>query len=213
MTAKLEVALDAITLNNAVTLISKIQNDIDIIEVGTPMMMAYGMDAVRTFVKQFPQLEVLCDTKIMDAGAYEAQLALSAGADYVTVLALSDDITIKEVTDAAHNAGSLVMVDMINDRDPQRVATLQAIGADIVAVHTGVDAQSAGRTPLDDLRELRPLATEAQVAVAGGIKADTVASYLVDGPDIVIVGGGILNAKDPVAAAAAIHRQIIGGAR
>ena len=41
------------------------------------------------------QLEVLCDAKIMDAGAYEAQLAYDAGADYVTVLGITDDLTIK----------------------------------------------------------------------------------------------------------------------
>ena len=44
------------------------------------------MEPVRRIKERFPCLEVLCDTKIMDAGAYEARLAFEAGADYVTVL-------------------------------------------------------------------------------------------------------------------------------
>ncbi|WP_176720520.1 orotidine 5'-phosphate decarboxylase / HUMPS family protein, partial [Staphylococcus saprophyticus] len=40
-----------------------------------------------------------------------------------------------------------------------------------------------------------------KVAVAGGIKPDTIKDIVAENPDLIIVGGGIANAEDPVEAA------------
>lgn len=211
MQARLQVALDAITLNGALNLIEKIQDDVDIVEVGTPLMMHYGMNVVEKLVQNFPKLPVLCDAKIMDAGNYEAGLAFDAGAEYVTVLALADDLTIQGVTKAAHDRNKKVAVDLINVTDLNRIEKLEQFGVDVIAIHTGADAQAAGQSPLDDLKEIRPLVKKADLAVAGGIKTNTIEKYLKEKPEIVIVGGGILNQADSVAAAYKLHQAIQRG--
>jgi 3-hexulose-6-phosphate synthase len=91
---------------------------------------------------------------------------------------------------------------------PGRIRELEALGVQGLAVHTGVDQQAAGRTPLDDLRLMTACAKRAKISVAGGIRPETVSEYAACGPEVVIVGGGILHAPDPVAAAAAIARQL-----
>lgn len=211
MQDRLQVALDAITLNGALNLIEKIQDDVDIVEVGTPLMMHYGMNVVEKLVQNFPKLPVLCDAKIMDAGNYEAGLAFDAGAEYVTVLALADDLTIQGVTKAAHDRNKKVVVDLINVTDLNRIEKLEQFGVDVIAIHTGADAQAAGQSPLDDLKEIRPLVKKADLAVAGGIKTNTIEKYLKEKPEIVIVGGGILNQADSVAAAHKLHQAIQRG--
>lgn len=211
MQARLQVALDAITLNGALNLIEKIQDDVDIVEVGTPLMMHYGMNVVEKLFQNFPKLPVLCDAKIMDAGNYEAGLAFDAGAEYVTVLALADDLTIQGVTKAAHDRNKKVVVDLINVTDLNRIEKLEQFGVDVIAIHTGADAQAAGQSPLDDLKEIRPLVKKADLAVAGGIKTNTIEKYLKEKPEIVIVGGGILNQADSVAAAHKLHQAIQRG--
>lgn len=211
MQARLQVALDAITLNGALDLIEKIQADVDIVEVGTPLMMHYGMNVVEKLFQNFPKLPVLCDAKIMDAGNYEAGLAFDAGAEYVTVLALADDLTIQGVTKAAHDRNKKVVVDLINVTDLNRIEKLEQFGVDVIAIHTGADAQAAGQSPLDDLKEIRPLVKKADLAVAGGIKTNTIEKYLKEKPEIVIVGGGILNQADSVAAAHKLHQAIQRG--
>lgn len=208
---KLQLALDDISLENSIALINIIKNEVDIIEVGTPLMMKYGMQAVSRLAQNFPELEILCDAKIMDAGGFEADLAFEAGASYVTVLGVTDDLTIVDCMKSAKARNKKVMVDLICVQSiGDRMIKLDELGVDIVAVHTGVDQQAMGRTPLDDLRELKQHAKKAQIAVAGGINSTNVDQYLVYQPDIVIVGGGIINAKDQAEAAKSISDKIRG---
>lgn len=203
---KLQLACDDITLNEALALVDEVQHDIDIIEIGTPMVYAYGMQAVRAMKAQFPAKKVLADLKIMDAGYDEAQIAFQAGADMITVLGVSDNMTIKACVEAAKDYRGEVVVDMICVQNlTQRIAIMEALGVDYVAVHTGVDQQEAGRTPLDDLKVMRAAITSVKLSVAGGISLASLPAYMQEAPDIVIVGSGITHATHPKACAAAIY--------
>ena len=59
--------------------------------------------------------------------------------------------------------------------------------------------QAEGKSPLEDLHKVKSVIKNSKVAVAGGIKPDTIKDIVAEGPDLVIVGGGIANADDPVA--------------
>ena len=206
---KLQLALDDITLTAALTLVDKVREYIDIIEVGTPFLYEEGLAAVRELRKRFPEKEVLADMKIMDAGEYETRQALKAGADYVTVLGVTDILTVKGCLAVAAEFGKTIVVDMICEPDlASRIKQLEAVGVRALAVHTGVDQQAAGRTPLDDLRVMKSASRSSRIFVAGGINATTLPDYARRGADVVIVGGGICHAKDPVAAARTIHRLL-----
>ena len=74
---ELQLALDDMTLDEALALVKSVQAHVDIIEVGTPMVMEYGMAPVRELKKLFPDKKVLADLKIMDAGEYEAEVGKS----------------------------------------------------------------------------------------------------------------------------------------
>lgn len=201
MAPLLQLALDDLDRPQALELLARVRDDIDIVEVGTPMLMRYGLDVVGEIKRRFGDLTVLCDAKIMDAAAYEARLAFDAGADWVTFLALTEDASVADLVAAAESGGR-VMADLICVPDlAARARTLAGLGVDCLAVHTGVDQQAQGRTPLDDLRTLSAAGSGVPLAVAGGITAASLPDYLALDPAIVIVGSGITRATDPVTAA------------
>lgn len=195
---KLQLALDDLTLEESLELIEKVKDYIDIIEVGTPFIYREGMHVVKIMKERFPEKEILADMKIMDAGRFESASAFAAGADYVTVLAVTDLITIKECVALAEEYGKEIVVDMICVTDiRKRVEELEKLGVHGLAVHTGTDQQAAGKKPIDDLIMMSSCRKHAKISVAGGIKAETVLQYAALQPEVLIVGNGICHVKDP----------------
>ena len=208
---KLQLALDEFDLEDALSLAERVRPSIDIIEIGTPFIIRAGVQAIQRFARAFPEKEILADTKIMDGGYFEAAMAFSSGASYVTVLGVTDDSTIKGCLKAAHEYSGKLVVDMLCVENlSDRARACESMGVDVLAVHTGVDQQAHGRTPLDDLAILKRASSQVQVAVAGGINSASINSYLALQPDIVIVGGSIAHADDPQAEASSIRAAING---
>ena len=198
---KLQLALDELTLPEALVFIDKVVDDVDIIEVGTPFLIREGVNAIKVIKEKYPHKEVLVDAKIMDGGHFESQLLFDAGADYVTVLGVTDLLTIQSCICAAKEAGKQVVVDMICVDDlPARVRLLE---------EAGTDQQAAGRKPIDDLITMLKARRKARIAVAGGISSQTVKDYALLGPDVVIVGSAITHAADPADEARKISQVLL----
>lgn len=204
---RLQLSLDRLDISGALELLSETADQVDIIEVGTPLLIREGLRAVRQIRAAYPQHQILADLKAMDGGAYEAEMAVTAGANIVTVLAAANSSTIQGAIQAAHRLGGLVMVDMIAVQDlAGRAKQVDQMGADYVCVHTAKDIQSSGHTPLQDLKVVSSLLCKAGTAVAGGIGLSLMGEIAELRPEIVIVGGSITGAPSPRAAAAAIRR-------
>lgn len=185
------------------------QGSIDVVEVGTPFVIEQGMVPVRTFKEKFPNIEVLADAKIMDAGKYEADKCFDAGADIVTVLGVSNDATIKGVVESAKEHGRKVMVDMIEVKNlAERTKEVDQMGVDYICVHTAFDVQATGKDPLDDLKVVNSVIKNAKSAVAGGVKLATIDAIVEEGAGIIVVGGAICNAEDPSAMAKEIKKHL-----
>ena len=194
---KLQIAVDVADTARVLEIASQIHEVIDIYEVGTPVILKEGMAPVRALKAAYPRLTVLADTKIVDGGALECEDVCRAGADIVTVLAFSDNATIQEVVEVAHRYGRQVLADLICIEDiPGRARELTHMGVDIIGVHTGVDMQKRGKTPLGDLQDLLTAVPCERAAVAGGVKLDTLDDYTALHPAIIIAGGSLYNAPD-----------------
>ncbi len=208
---KLQIALDLIDLPEAKDLVAKVADVVDIIEVGTPLVIKEGIKAVTEIKQSFPRLEVLADLKIMDAGDLEAKIALEAGADIVTVLGAAHDATIQGALDQAWAFGKAVLADLIAvDRVAKRAQELDDMGVDLVCVHTAYDVQDTGLDPVRELESVRPVLKRAGLAVAGGIKPETISQVAAFQPEIVIVGGFIMGHPDPRRAVLELRGSLAG---
>ena len=212
MTARLQLALDQVDLHRALRVAEEaVRAGVPILEVGTPLLKAEGLDAVRAIREAFPKLELVCDAKTMDAGRLELEVAAKAGATMGTVLGVASDSTILECIEAGANYGIGVLVDLLGCADPVARAVFAAeAGASAVNVHCPIDEQVQGRDPFDTLRAVRA-AVSIPVTVAGGITAKTAPEAVAAGADVLIVGGAITKAQDAEAAARAILEAMVTG--
>ncbi|BBH23477.1 hypothetical protein Back11_48220 [Paenibacillus baekrokdamisoli] len=90
---KLQLALDLVNTEEAKQLVKEVESYIDIVEIGTPVVINEGLRAVTAIKEAFPHLQVLADLKVMDAAGYEVMKASEAGADIVTILGVAEDMT------------------------------------------------------------------------------------------------------------------------
>jgi len=199
---ELQLAIDLLNKEDAAELANKVKDHVDIVEIGTPIVINEVLPAVQHLNDNVDGVKVLADLKIMDAADYEVSQAVKFGADIVTILGVAEDASIKAAVDEAHKHGKQLLVDMIAVQDlEKRAKVLDDLGADYIAVHTGYDLQAEGQSPLESLRKVKSVISNSKVAVAGGIKPDTIKDIVAENPDLIIVGGGIANADDPVEAA------------
>ncbi|MCV9886649.1 3-hexulose-6-phosphate synthase [Metabacillus halosaccharovorans] len=206
---KLQLALDLVNIEEAKQVVSEVQEFIDIVEIGTPVVINEGLRAVKEVKEAFPDLTVLADLKVMDAGGYEVLKASEAGAGIVTILGATDDATIKGAVEEAKKHGTKILVDMINVKDiEQRAKEIDGLGVDYICVHTGYDLQAEGENSFEQLRTIKRVVSNAKTAVAGGIKLETLPEVIAAGPDLVIVGGGITGKDDKKAVASEMQRLV-----
>jgi len=206
---KLQVAMDVITLDAALTLAAQVAPHVDIIELGTPLIKAEGLRAVTAIKKAHPDKLVFADLKTMDAGELEADIAFTAGADFVTVLGTAGDSTIIGAVKAATAHGKGIVVDLIGVADKvTRAREVTAMGAVFVEMHAGLDEQAEPgftfQTLLDDGE-----ASKVPFSVAGGVNLRSITGVQRAGATVAVAGGAIYGAADPAAAAAELRAAII----
>jgi len=194
----LQVALDLTDIEQAISIAEKAaRGGAHWLEVGTPLIKKEGMRAVELLKRRFPDRKIVADLKTMDTGALEVEMAARHGADVVSILGVADDKTIKDAVDVARRYGIRVMVDLIGVKDKvKRAKELEKMGVHYILVHTGIDEQVQGKSPLEDLEKVVK-AVSVPVAVAGGLNLETIPRVIELGATIIIVGGAITKAEDP----------------
>ena len=205
----IQMALDSLDFDATVALATTVAPYVDIFEIGTPCIKHNGINLVKELRARFPDKLLLVDLKTMDAGEYEATPFYAAGADIVTVLGVSGLATCQGVIKAANAHGAEAQIDLINVED--KVACARATceaGAQIMGIHTGLDAQAAGHTPFEDPNDIAALGLPVRISVAGGIKASTVQDVVRAGANIIVVGAAIYGAASPADAAREIRELV-----
>jgi len=205
---KIQLAIDIPSIGKALNLGMKVQDYIDFIEVGTPLIKKEGEKAIQVIRECFPKKTIVADMKTIDGGKYEAELAFEAGADITVVMGCADGITIKAAVEVALKRGKEVMIDLLGIRDlPKRMKTFTSLTDNIILlVHTAADRCQREKTiPFEELEIVHTLSSF-PLAVAGGISLNTIQRIVNYHPSVVVIGSAITSAKDPIAIAKEFKR-------
>ncbi len=208
---KLQIALDCNDSYTALKVLEQVYPYVDIAELGTPLMISEGARAIQEIKKEYPDLKVLSDIKIMDGGESIARIVLEAGADIVTVLGAADDMTIRGVVSAAKKLKKEVFVDLISVKDIEsRAAQVDKLGVDYIGVHTSYDLRNTVATPLEDLKKIKRVIKISKTAISGGIKLEMLKEIIMICPDVVITGSSIMNSGNKASVAKQFYNVLHG---
>jgi 3-hexulose-6-phosphate synthase len=206
--AKLQVAIDLLTIEDALALAAKVAPYVDIIELGTPLIKNMGSAVITAMKQAHPDKLVFADLKTADAGELEADIAFKAGADLVTVMGAAGNATIIGAVKAAKAHGKGIVVDTIGYPDRvQRAQEVIGLGVEFVELHAGLDEQWTEGYSIQVLID-EATSTDVPVSIAGGVNLENVTAVVKSGVKVVVAGAAIYGAEDPAAAAKALRDAI-----
>ncbi|CRY53659.1 3-keto-L-gulonate-6-phosphate decarboxylase sgbH [Yersinia intermedia] len=207
---QLQLALDHTSLDAALATTAQLHPHVDIIEAGTILCISEGIQAVRAMRKLYPQHTLVADLKVADAGATLAQLAFSAGANWMTVICAAPLATMDTALDVAKQYGGDIQIELFGHWTLQDAKNWRDLGLKQAIYHRGRDAQASGQNwgqaDLERMQALSDLGIE--LSVTGGITPADLPLFHSIAVRAFIVGRALSEAEQPVAVATAFHHAI-----
>lgn len=196
---KLQVAFDRMDIQEMMSILDQIHKEIDIIEIGTSLIVQYGVDVIEKTRMKYPDNIILADTKIFDNTAYELNLCFEAGADIVSILGCATENSIDIAIDIVNGTNKAILIDMLNTSDSKKEALMMKSNDNVIyCFHHGKDDQLMGKKADKDYQIVKD-DVKRNYALAGGVDPKLVASLKDSNINIVIVGSYITKAKDVLA--------------
>lgn len=195
MRPNLQIALDCTSINKAIDVSKKVNEYVDILEVGTVLVIAEGVDAISAIRREFPKKHILTDTKCTDAGAKIAKICDIEGTNSMTCSAAAGLKTILE----AKNYIDDIRIEMFGNISEDDYSNWSKIGVNHLIYHKSKDDMEAGDNwSDDDIAKVKSLIDRGfNVSITGGITIDNISQFKGLNINTIIVGSAILNAAKP----------------
>ncbi len=195
----LQLALDNLSLQEALkTLECGVAEAVDIIEAGTLLICAEGVQVIGELRRRFPNKTLVADFKIADAGKVLGRLMAEQGPDYMTVICAADNGTKAAVKAEADRRGATVQVELYGRWQMEDVKAWKELGITHVIYHRSRDAAGGwGPTDLACVKALCGMGME--VTVTGGVGYNELELFAGMPIFAIICGRSIREAADPCA--------------
>lgn len=207
--SKLQLVIDHGKRHELLRVFDQMADHVDIIEVGYPELITFGLDVVKEAHEAHPDLKICVDAKVFHGGTGVTRRCFEAGASIVTVLAYAPDPVIQQMVRHAREYGGEIMCDMDGVRRVgRRTAEVDALGVNYVSIASGYLMEheyDLHKRDHGSIFQLRPLELAAAVkrnlihaglAIGTGINQENISEVMKLKPEIVMVGRGIFGMAD-----------------
>ncbi len=194
---KLQIVFYQNDLETALTTAHEVSQYADILEVGTPLLLKYGVEAVKAFSQAFSEKHIHADSKIVDYATQSVNIFSDSGASWLTVMAGAPKETIRTACTNAHNQNKKVMIDLTDASSiGQSALEAQSLGADAIVFRQPYD-EATKLEYIENWEMVRgntklPLFIGCQTSMKGGIEA-----LIKLKPQGIIIGAPITQASSP----------------
>ncbi len=205
---RLVLALDVTDPKRAAEIALSVRPHVDAVKVGWPLVLAGGLNVLRTLAKSG---YVLCDFKIADipnTNRLIVEQAVDAGASGIICHGFVGEDSVRACVDAAGGKEVFVVVEMSH---PGGVEYTAKHAEDLARLATRANATGiiAPATRPERVRALRAIIGRKQILAPGvGAQGGKASEAIAAGADAVIVGRAIYEAANPATEAKAIAAEI-----
>ena len=206
-----QLALDFPTIEEALTAAEAgVRAGVDILEAGTPLIVAQGAKAIGALAQAYPKMPILADYKTMDSGFKNVQITQREGGHYMTVCANAADETVQSAINEGKKTGIKVVTDTIGVKD-QVARARQCVewGIDMIYLHYAADQRRAN--PAGDgvswVADVCGVAGDIPVGL-GVFGVDDAVRGVRSGASLVAIGHPIFNEPDYPGALAAFVEKV-----
>jgi 3-hexulose-6-phosphate synthase len=202
--AELQLTLDHGKRHELIRMADLMADHIDILEIGYPELITFGLDLVQEIHEAHPDLKICADAKVFHGGSGVTRRCFESGASLVTVLAYAPNQVIQQMVRHANEYGGAIMCDLDGVRNlGRRTAEVDKLGVRYCHVSTGYlmeheyDLMKPTHGSIFQLRPLERAAAvkrnliHASLALGTGINEGNLDEVLKYQPKIVMVGRGI----------------------
>lgn len=205
----LQIALDLWEENEACELARRLAPYADILEIGTPLLLSFGLPIVSKIREIVGEKPLFVDAKIVDAGEKEAEAVFQSGGDIVSVLGGASLPTLEGVKKAVEKWGKRWVVDTI-DLPPdswEKIVSLVELQPDFVGFHLPHDVACRVEKAWQKTHFLSHFVESLPLLVAGGITPEILPEVLkLFRPRVVVVGSAITASPFPERATETVRR-------
>lgn len=205
-----QLAIDLPTVAEALALAAVgVRAGVDLLEAGTPLIVAEGASSIGAIARAFPDYPVLADYKTMDSGFKNVLITQAQGGHYMTVCANAPDETVQSAIAEGRRTGVVVVADTIGVKDQvARARQCEEWGIDMIYLHYGADQRraDASRDTLQWLPDVLA-AVDLPVGVATFGVEDAVQAVSL-GASLVAIGHPLITGPDAEANLAEYVRRV-----
>lgn len=197
---RLQVAIDRVSLDEAIKLAEQFEGQTDILEMGTSLVKDYGNLAIEKLREVLPTTELLIDSKTIDEGAYEFNQAIKYGGDIVTVMGAASVATLNACYEVVQQQNKTMMIDLLEVSD-DKIARISHFPEAIYMLHHSIDRNDSFNAT-ESINEFNAKFPEIHyLAIAGGIDLEQTKDLANQNQvEIIIVGSSITKAEEPLVA-------------
>lgn len=195
------LALDVMTMDEAINICEKVSKQIDTIKIGYPLTLAVGTNCIEQLKDQFG-FKIICDYKVADIGPTNdkiADITFSHGADGLICHGFVGKDSVEACLNKAKEYGKDLFL-LTEMSHPGAKKFLQPVADDIakMGVEMGINNYVAPATRLNRLQDIRNIVGKDAFIISPGVGAQGgSAKETLKISDAVIVGRSIYQSNNP----------------
>ncbi len=202
---KLQISFDMENLDDALRIAKDISEYADIIEIGTSLLVKYGIQVITQFKNECPKNTILVDSKIIDRGSTITTILAEANPDWITVMAGTSTRVIHSTAVTAEKSNISVMMDLLDAQSAgQSALEAKNLSVDALLFHQSYEEKDS----LAFIEQWEMVRGNTQipifVSVHGG--RETINDIIELKPDGIVIGTSITQAPDPRKEAEFFHK-------